>query len=181
MRIEVVTVGAVASEAGANGRPYQTVEVSYKNETGQVQGKKLVSFNAPEVFERVSAAKPGDVFDVTVVKNGKYWNWTDIARNDGSAPPTPAVAPQRTYQKGGFAAKTVEPGRFESAEERAAKQEKISRQAVLNTAVAILTATGEGFDSKAVIKVAKELKQYVDESVSNKKAAQAAPDTDIPF
>lgn len=185
MRVEIVSVEPVKTEDNGNGRAYNSVEFSYKNESGQVQGRKLVSFNFPEVFNRVSSAKPGDVFDVTVVKNGKYWNWTDIARADGAAPlpSAPATGP-KNFTRGGFAGKQVDPGRFESAEERAAKQERISRQAVLNTAATILSSQGEAFDAKMVIKVAKELKTYVDgvQPVAEKAIKTSGkPTDDIPI
>lgn len=51
MQITVIDVGAPNTHAAKNGRTYQSLEVTYKNEQGQAQSKKLMSFSNPQVFK----------------------------------------------------------------------------------------------------------------------------------
>jgi len=52
MQITVIDVGQMSSHATKNGRSYQSMEVTYKNDSGQVQSKKLMSFSNPDVFKQ---------------------------------------------------------------------------------------------------------------------------------
>jgi len=51
MIITLIDVSEPATTKTARGQ-YQSLEVSYKNEQGQVQGKKIMSFANPAVLSR---------------------------------------------------------------------------------------------------------------------------------
>jgi len=52
MQITVIDVGQPNTHSTKNGRSYQSMEVTYKNDSGQVQSKKLMSFSNPDVFKQ---------------------------------------------------------------------------------------------------------------------------------
>ena len=59
MQIEVIDVGTVNSHSAKNGRQYQSIEVTYKNEAGQAGNKKLMSFSHPDVFKTAQSWTKG--------------------------------------------------------------------------------------------------------------------------
>jgi hypothetical protein len=150
MIIEIIDVGSPESVKTGKGQ-YQTLQVSFKNEQGQVQGKKLMSFSNPAVFKDIQGYVKGDRVDVLTVKEGDYWQWKAIDK-EGEAPPRPA-APASTGGGG-----KVIGSNYETAEERARKQVYIIRQSSLGTAVELL---GSGAAVADVINTAKQFEAYV--------------------
>jgi DnaJ-class molecular chaperone len=61
MLINIVDVGAPNTHAAKNGRSYQSIEVTYKNDLGQTQSKKLMSFSNPTVFNHIKDLNKGDL------------------------------------------------------------------------------------------------------------------------
>jgi hypothetical protein len=151
MIIEIIDVGSPESVKTGKGQ-YQTLQVSFKNEQGQVQGKKLMSFSNPAVFKDIQGYAKGDRVDVLTVKEGDYWQWKAIDK-EGEAPPRPAAAPTSTGGGG-----KVIGSNYETAEERARRQVYIIRQSSLGTAVELL---GSGAAVADVINTAKQFEAYV--------------------
>ena len=69
MLINIVDVGAPNTHAAKNGRSYQSIEVTYKNDQGQVANKKLMSFSNPTVFNHIKGLTKGDQINVQTTKD----------------------------------------------------------------------------------------------------------------
>lgn len=155
MQITIIDVGTPNTHAAKNGRTYQSMEVTYKDEQGKVNNKKLMSFSNPGVFKHISGLAKGDLVNVNTEKdqNG-YWQWTSI--NEGGAPQVAQqsnAAPSNTRVTG---------SNYETKEERAARQVLIVKQSSLSTAVTALAVGAKSAPSAAdVIAYAKQLEQYV--------------------
>lgn len=150
MIIEIIDVSQPTATKTAKGQ-YQTIEVSYKNEQGQVQGKKLMSFSNPSVFKAVQGYVKGDRLDVETTKDEQgYWQWKAINK-EGEAPAR-AAAPAS-----GGGGKVVG-SNYETAEERAKKQVYIVRQSSISSAIELL---GQGKSVDDVLSTAKAFESYV--------------------
>lgn len=145
-----VTVIDVAQEtlSAKNGRTFQQLVVSYKNDKGMAQAKKLVSFANPDLFKAAKSWTKDQIINVKTVKNDKtgYWDWVGlegetVATSKESATPT-----------------RVTGSNYETKEERAARQVYIIRQSSLATAVDLL---GQGASTDTVIETAKVFEAYV--------------------
>lgn len=160
-----VTVIDVAQEtlSAKNGRTFQQLVVSYKNDKGMAQAKKLVSFANPDLFKAAKSWTKDQIINVKTVKNDKtgYWDWVGlegetVATSKESATPT-----------------RVTGSNYETKEERAARQVYIIRQSSLATAVDLL---GQGASTDTVIETAKVFETYV---LGNTGSFEDLPD-DIP-
>ena len=150
MLINIVDVGAPNTHAAKNGRTYQSIEVTYKNDQGQVANKKLMSFSNPTVFNHIKDLTKGTAINVTTVKDANgYWQWTGIGEDAviGTIDAKPAATGGR-----------VTGSNYETKEERAARQILIVRQSSLSSAVELL---GAGKSVSDVINVAKQFEEYV--------------------
>jgi hypothetical protein len=155
MLINIVDVGAPNTHAAKNGRSYQSIEVTYKNEQGQVANKKLMSFSNPSVFNYIKELTKGTQVNVTTTKDANgYWQWTGIG-GDGSV-----TTPESKPATGG----RVTGSNYETKEERAARQILIVRQSSLSSAVELL---GTGKSVADVIATAKQFEAYVFGSEAN--------------
>lgn len=153
MLINIVDIGKPNSKTTKNGRSYQEIEVTYKNEQGQVGNKKLISFSNPSVFNHIKDLTKGDEINVVTSKDSAgYWQWTGIG-GEGSEPSI-SVQAKPTAQAGG----RVTGSNYETKEERAARQVFIIRQSSLSTAVELL---GQGKSVDEVIATAKQFEAYV--------------------
>lgn len=149
MLINIVDVGAPNTHAAKNGRSYQSIEVTYKDEQGQVKNKKIMSFSNPSVFNHIKGLAKGDQINLRTEKDANgYWQWTGIG---GDAPATATEAKPATGGR-------VTGSNYETKEERAARQVYIIRQSSLSTAVDLL---GQGSKVADVITTAKEFEAYV--------------------
>jgi hypothetical protein len=155
MLINIVDVGAPNTHAAKNGRSYQSIEVTYKNEQGQVANKKLMSFSNPSVFNYIKELTKGTQVNVTTTKDANgYWQWTGIG-GDGSV-----ATPESKPATGG----RVTGSNYETKEERPARQILIVRQSSLSSAVELL---GTGKSVADVIATAKQFEAYVFGSEAN--------------
>jgi cell wall-associated NlpC family hydrolase len=156
MQISILSV-TVEHMPGKNGG-YDKAEVAYKGEDGKVSGKNIVSFNAPEAFDVIKAAKNGDVLDVTSEKDAKgYWQWVKVVKLDAAQ----AATQQASTAKAGAA--TASPkNTYETPEERVLKQLYIVRQSAINAAIATLTpGANTEFTVEDVIALAKTYEAHV--------------------
>lgn len=144
------------------GKPYQLVEVAYKNNSfgGAVQGKKITSYS--KAFQAVVDAAIGGTFEVATEKNGEFVEWVslspigaavaEVKQNTGqvgSAPTRPAIA---------AAGRST----YETPEERAKKQVFIVRQSSISSAIAALSVGGKAkLAANDVIEEAKKYEAYV--------------------
>lgn len=148
MLINIVDVGAPNTHAAKNGRSYQSIEVTYKDEQGQVKNKKIMSFSNPSVFNHIKGLAKGDQINLRTEKDANgYWQWTGIG---GDAP----VAQETKPATGG----RVTGSNYETKEERAQRQIYIIRQSSISSAVELL---GTGAKTADVIATAKEFEAYV--------------------
>lgn len=132
------------------GKKYKKAEVAYRDDTGKVQGKKLMSFVNENVFNVLASSQSGEVFDITSEKDDKgYWQWTAINKADATTPSA----------SGGAKALPSPKSTYETPEERARKQVYIVRQSSLANAIAYYT--GADVDVTQIISTAKQFEQYV--------------------
>jgi hypothetical protein len=168
MQITVIDVTENTKKSDS-GRTFQQLEVAYKNEQGQPQLKKLISFSNPNVYKTAKTWVKGDVVNVTTVKNEKsgYWDWVGL-EGDG------AVAQQET--KSATPATRVTGSNYETKEERAARQVYIVRQSSITNAIALLGADHSVDD---VLNVAKQFEAFVFAKNTGVDAINEIPD-DVP-
>jgi hypothetical protein len=150
MLINIIDVGAPNTHAAKNGRSYQSIEVTYKDDQGQVKNKKLMSFSNPSVFNHIKDLTKGDQINLRTEKDAAgYWQWIGIEGDK-----TVATETKTTPQTGG----RVTGSNYETKEERAARQVLIVRQSSLSSAVELL---GPGKSVEEVLAVAKQFEDYV--------------------
>lgn len=169
MLINIVDVGSPNTHAAKNGRSYQSIEVTYKGENGQVGNKKLMSFSNPAVFNHIKNLQKGSSVNVTTVKDANgYWQWTGIeGEGAASAEAKPTGGTVGTTNR-------VTGSNYETKEERAARQILIVRQSSLSSAVELL---GPGKTVEEVLKVARQFEDYVFAKDSIPEVTQDEDDT----
>jgi len=128
---------------------YGQLTVTFKNEEGKVEAKKLFDFAASEeLFMKLKVSKKGDTFAIVREKNDKgYWDWKEIATQ---------TAPVGKPASGGTYTKPT----YETADERAAKQVYIVRQSSLQRALEY-HQKDEAYDIETIIKTASIFTDYV--------------------
>lgn len=153
MLINIIDVGQPNTHAAKNGRSYQSMEVTYKDQSGKTSSKKLMSFSNPSVFNAAKNWQKGDAVNVITQKDDQgYWQWTGIGGDENVAEqPKQSATPTR-----------VTGSNYETKEERAARQVLIVRQSSVASAVAALAIGAKSAPSAAdVIKYAKDIESYV--------------------
>lgn len=141
-------------------KPYTYLELAYKGEDGQVKGKKVMPFGESKVvFDTLSQAESGELFNVTAVKNNVsgFWDWTAASKSDGAAQAATAVSAARPVS-----GRVTSPD-YETAEERARKQVYIVRQSSITAALSLVSMQGRktGVTPKDITDVAKEFETFV--------------------
>lgn len=163
MQIEILNV--VVDSKGK----YQEAQLAYKDRDGKVQGKKIVSFKFPEVFEILKNAKEGEKYEIKPIKEGNFWNWAEAVKFEASQTAVVSKAtPKSTY---------------ETPEERAVKQIYIVRQSSISNAIDYYKLTeAKKVKPDDIIALAKEFEAYVFNSQSDKTdGGLSEMDDDIPF
>lgn len=154
MQIEVIDVGTVNSHSAKNGRQYQSIEVTYKNEQGQAGNKKLMSFSHPDVFKTAQTWTKGDKVNIDSVKDDNgYWQWKAVLQ-DGQAP---SVSSPKTNSP----SPAAKGNSFPTQDERAQTQVYIIRQSSLTNANATLATTGKPVTQDQVVELAKVYERFV--------------------
>ena len=181
MQVNVVDVSNLNTHTAKNGRQYQSVEVMYKNDQGQAQNKKLMSFANPAVFKAAQEWQKGDVIHVSTEKDANgYWQWTAVGGADDTTDTGGSSAPAAQ----GNAAKPatrVSGSNYETKEERAARQVMIVRQSSLSNAVATLGIEGSKATANDVITLAKLYEQFVLAGEALETPDYTQEPSDIPF
>jgi hypothetical protein len=172
MIVTLIDVGTPQSVKTARGS-YQSLEVSYKNEQGQVQGKKLMSFANPSVFKDIQTFAKDDRVEIEAYKDDNgYWQWRNVKKEgDGASSKSSSTT-------------RVTGSNYETKEERAARQKYIVRQSSISSAVQLLTAGDKTATVEDVLSVAKQLEDHVfGENPSTDSTATSVADLtdDIPY
>lgn len=171
MQITVIDVGAPNTHAAKNGRTYQSLEVTYKNDQGQAQSKKLMSFSNPQVFKAAQTWEKGTQVNVTTEKDANgYWQWTGLGGDATVADNKPAASSNNSTRVTG--------SNYETKEERAARQVYIVRQSSISSAIDFLKDSNPSVEG--VLQVAKQFEDYV---FAEKKGVEAIIDIndDVPL
>lgn len=149
MIVTLIDVGTPQSVKTARGS-YESLEVSYKNEQGQVQGKKLMSFANPSVFKDIQTFAKDDRVEIEAYKDDNgYWQWRNVKKEgDGASSKSSSTT-------------RVTGSNYETKEERAARQKYIVRQSSISSSVQLLTAGDKTATVEDVLSVAKQLENYV--------------------
>ena len=154
MLITLVDVSTPQVTKTAKGQ-YQAIEVSYKNEQGQIQGKKLMSFSNPTVFKAIQEFAKGDILNVEAVKDDQgYWQWKAVQKSDGTEP---VATTKSALTSGG----RVTGSNYETPEERAKRQIYIVRQSSISSAIEMLKSNGNDLKVENVLETAQQLVDYV--------------------
>jgi acyl-CoA thioesterase len=154
MKIKIIAV-ELSSATDKKGKPYQIVEVSYKNLTfqGKVESRKLMPFGGTvETNKLFSKAAANEFYEVEVVKNAAGFNEWVSANKVEDEPETASTASQTTPIR----------STYETPEERAKKQVYIVRQSSLTSAMTYhdLTKT-KNVSIDLILATAKEFENYV--------------------
>lgn len=158
MQLDIIDVSQPSTATTRNGRQYQSIEVTFKNEEGKVQSKKLMSFSNPDVFKTAQTWEKGDLVNVATEKDeAGYWQWTRVLA-EGEQSPAPAV---QTASATARPATRVTGSNYETKEERALRQVMIVRQSSLANAVSTLATHGKAITEIDVIGLAKKYEAFV--------------------
>ena len=149
----LITINGVKFTKADKG--YMVAEVDYLKD-GSQEGKKIMSFAAPNVYAILEGLKAFPV-DANIIqrKEGKYWNWKDIeiGGKSNSGPSTPSKP-----------AGKVIGSNYETSDERAKRQVYIVRQSSVSTAVEFLKAKNpKGLEASMedVIEEARKIEAFV--------------------
>ena len=158
MRIEIINVQST-SKPTKNGGTYTQLDVAYKNlgNNGKIEGKKIMSFSNKDVFANLQKATAGQVFEVTTVKEGEYWQWSQVTEQGGSDQ-SPASSPGKSFNSGST---TTPKSTYETPEERAVRQKLIVRQSSISSAIETLKVDKKAIDPNDVLKVAQIYSDWV--------------------
>ena len=171
MIVTLIDVGTPQSVKTARGS-YQSLEVSYKNEQGQVQGKKLMSFTNPSVFKDIQTFAKDDRLDIEAYKDDNgYWQWISIGAD--------AIAQATSTTSNTKPTTRVTGSNYETKEERAQRQVMIVRQSSISSAISALTAEGKRPSVADILGMAKEFENYVMDNNSANSVADM--EDDIPL
>lgn len=153
--ISVINVEKATATSKA-GKPYQLVEISYKNLTsGKVEGNKVNQYS--DLYSTAAGMQAGEQYTITKEKVGEFWNWTKIVQ---AAPGTQLEAPS-TKSPGGPAASTPVRSTYETPEERAKKQVYIVKQSSISAAIATLSVGAKAVKPDDVITLAQQYTDFV--------------------
>lgn len=159
LRIQVIGTSNEFVSKGKNG--YNKLTVTYKNlATNKIEVKNVMDFASQEVYDKLKDVEKDTVLAVTSEKIGDYWQWTEVARDDGPVPEATATPPSRSTpgaKTGSWEEKNaLDRERFEFDKE---KQQLIIRQSSLSAAVTLGVANKMGSD--AVLQIAEQFEKWV--------------------
>lgn len=149
-----ITINDISFETVQKGRNnYEKAVVKY-NKDGKPLTQTLVSFSNPAVFKAVKELTAGDIVDVTVTKEGDYYQWASVTKTSKAA----AASSGSTNATGG----RVTGSNYETREERQARQVLIVRQSCLAQAVEFSkVAYTDGLTKTAVLDIANDFVDWV--------------------
>lgn len=172
MRIEIINVQAT-SKPTKNGGTYTELQVAYKNlgKNGAVEGKKIMSFSNKDVFANLQKATNGQVFEITTVKEGEYWQWSKVEEVNNSSTST-AFSSNKPASSASLTPKST----YETTEERALRQKLIVRQSSISSAIETLKVDKKQVDVNEVLKAAQVYYDWVMGNDTKVNVSTTAPD-----
>lgn len=150
MKIEIINVGDPQNKG-----KYTQIELVYKDlEKDRVGTKKLMSFSYPVVYNGLKKAQKGERYDITLTKEGEYWQWTEfsVPGTEASTVANSSAPEAKSYVKG---------SNYETPEERAARQTSIIRQSSISNAIAALKVEKAKVDKDELFALAADIEQWV--------------------
>jgi hypothetical protein len=171
MEIKVTAVDGPVAQSKGKGN-WQEYKVSYVDKMGRNKTQTIRSFEQ-QTFSDFAEISDGDFpvnVEVTVKKEGDFWNWKGAKVIGAATNDTPAKTNNTS------SGSTVSKGNWETAEERAAKQKYIVRQSSITNAIALC---GAGNPVDVILTVAKAFEDFVfsgEIPVAEKKAGRKAKD-----
>jgi len=163
----LIKIVAVSTEmkTNAKGTSYKALTVDFRDDSNKLSSKTINVFGAQKrTGEILEEASPGQVYEVTAVKNNAgYWDWIDARITTEQLGSTSTVSAAQASSKPQTNTGASSGGRgFETPEERAKKQVYIVRQSSLANAVATLSVGVKTPPApEDVIKVARLYEGYV--------------------
>jgi hypothetical protein len=148
MQIKIIAVGNAELKTGKNGKPYSAFELTFKDLDKNTTKSKLIMSFDKKVYEILQASQSGEVFDITTVKSGEYWNWTDAKKGTEVA-----------QQAGGSSSSTGSQSAYSNFNNDS-RQLTIIRQSTLKAAVDWCNSR-DGLTLADVYNTAKEFQEYV--------------------
>lgn len=128
MKFDLTIVATETKTAtSSKGKPYQLVELVYKNHSFQdkLESAKINQYS--KVFKEASGMLPGQSFTVEKEKDDSgYYQWLSVNQR---VPGSSSVPTQQTTNR----------STYETSEERAAKQVYIVKQSAIAQSVALLS------------------------------------------
>jgi hypothetical protein len=86
---KIIAISPAELKQSKNGKSYSQIEVTYKDlDKDQTKSKKLMSFDKA-LYQTFCDASPGQTYNVTVEKEGEFWNWKSVT-SGASATPEPS-------------------------------------------------------------------------------------------
>lgn len=159
MQIQIVNAskpewkeGKVNAQTGKPSK-YQTLILTYIA-GGKTSTKNIMSFSP--VFNAMKEAESGEQYEVTMVKEGDFWNWTKAEKQDSANGPSEASTPGISRP-----AQMSKPSTYETAEERAKKQVYIVKQSSLSNALEYSKSVKALKSKEEVLALAQEFVDFV--------------------
>jgi hypothetical protein len=149
MQIKILNVGPLETKQGPKSQ-YKVFKLDFAVD-GQARNRNIMQFSRA-IFPVLKAAQPNEYYEITVVKNGEYWDWTEAKKVEGVTEPSGAATSKPQSGSGST---------WETPEERAATQVMIVRQSSIRAAVNLLSHSEPGFTAEEAIAVAKKFEAYV--------------------
>jgi hypothetical protein len=156
----VVSIEIDVQVAKNGGGTYPGSRLTYRDETGTIKEKafhqNVFKFNAP-LKVQLANLKVGETFNMTMEKEGEFWNVKGIA----PAGATPPVADKDVPATGKTTPYQAPKSTYATPEERAQTQVYIVRQSSINAAVALSAANKATYDVKTILDIAKQFEAHV--------------------
>lgn len=134
INLEVIQVKN-ETKVGKNDKPYQVLEIAYKNlGDGKITAKKMTSYGEKSVYEAFVNAKSGEVFTVTSEKVGDFWEWKAVSQT----PPGLGAGAGSINKPASMPSKSPV-STYETKEERAQRQVHIAKTSGLSNAITVLS------------------------------------------
>lgn len=159
MLIKVTEVGDIETKREGKRR-WKEIRIDYETADKSDNYKLLLDWANPDAYAEAQDCEVDKFYEVTVKKNGKFWNWESITESDETEfddKPKSKSYTKATESKGtDWAAKNkLDADRFEFEKD---KQGLIIRQSCIGYAVAAL---GQGFPVERYIELAARFEDQV--------------------
>lgn len=170
MNIDIQFTSFDIEEVPGKKGTYKKGTCTYKDiAKNKIAGKVIVEPFNKEVFAALENATKGTIYSVEMAKEGDFWNWKSIARQDApaAAPEAPqgaktetrAVVARNQYEE----RDALQRERFDFDKE---KSPIITRLSCISSAVDLLKDHGKQPDAAKVLEVAEAFFQYATNGVT---------------